>query len=422
MNSNKKEADAAPGESRDPSPSVAPKAGGAGASRSDVFVILRLLVPLSVCALLATVLGRALGPSWAGLAVGMNRLVRVMELVGSASTQFFAMAVTVVALGSVVSMTRAQASWALRIWAIVAGGFAILVGVSAAALPMPRLSLGVSAAFVTVLALACAWDARKAHFARPAAFVLGATGLASLFRLVAVFVTAYAASANPPRPSALLLTVARGAATASFALEVIVAFGVAIIIAQGSRKLANPMTTVALVLAFLCTRQASLGHLEDAGPVSILLHRAADRFLSLPEPFLPPAARMFLVFFSLVMAVCVLFAKRQVPALAGAMSILLLARSSSDMPLGALSLVVASIGVALASRDQRGLWSAIENEEAKEARKDGQTWVRPPEAPKEREAHERSAEVSLPQAAQGKDVSDREKSSKSEDDGQGGPA
>lgn len=412
MTMNESQADAMAVTGRDPSPRGDEPDKKASSSGAEVFAVLKLIVPLAVCAIAATVLGRALAPSWAGLAVGMNRAVHAMELVGSASTQLFALAVTVVAVGCVVSMTRSQAPWALRILSIVSAGFAILVGASAAAVPITRLPLGVSAFLISVLALACAWDAKKAHFARPAAFMLGIFGLASLTRLTSILLTSYAVSSNPPRPPAMLLALARGAATGSFVLEVVAAFALVIIIAQGSRKLANPTTTAALLLAFVLTRQASLGHLEDAGTLSILFHRAADRFLSLPEPYVPAAPRVFLVFFALILSGFVLFARRQVPALAGAMSLLLLARSNTDMPLGALSMAVASMAIALAARDQRGLWAAIANEETKTARTEGQTWVRPPKDPEDRAAYERSAEVELP-----KDSSEQANKADQKEDG-----
>lgn len=396
MNDTQPNADNAASESRDASSSTPSGEAKDKAGRDDIFDVLKLVVPLAVVALLATVFGRALGSSWAGLAVGMNRAVRLLELTGSVATQVFALSVTVVALGSVVSMTRSPASWPLRVGAIVAGGLSILLGMIAALMTLPRLYLGISAALVTVLALACAWDAKKAHFARPAAFMLGVSALASLCRLIAVFVTAYAASSSPARPSALLLSVARGAATASFAVEVILVFGAAVVVAQTSRKLSNPMTTAALVIAFLFTHQASRGHLDEAGPLAILLHRAGDRFLTLPEPFWPPSARMFLAFFALAMAVVMLLARRQVPALAGSMALLLLTRSGSDIPLGALSLAVASIGISLASRDQRGLWLAIEKEETRNAQREGKPWVKLPAAAMDREARERSAGIPVP--------------------------
>ena len=47
------------------------------------------------------------------------------------------------------------------------------------------------------------------------------------------------------------------------------------------------------------------------------------------------------------------------------LALALVARGSPDMPLGALVLVVASMSVALAAKDDRGLWAAISAEQGR---------------------------------------------------------
>ncbi|HZF53533.1 MAG TPA: hypothetical protein VE093_33025 [Polyangiaceae bacterium] len=324
-------------------------------------LILRLVRPLAVVGVLALILGRLLGPSWAGIAVGMGRLTRLMEVAGGALTQLFAMAATVLTMAELLTLTKSRASYLVRILAIVAGGLAIIVSLSAAAVRVPALSLGLVGVTSSALAVASAWDAVRAPFARRAALVLGLVGAAGLVRLAGIGIAVLAAS----RISAPLTSAARIVATVSFVVEAVALLVAMAVLATGSKKVTSPLTTAALVLAFLATRQAMVGGADDADLVSVLLRRAATRLLTRPEPFIPLQVQFFTGFLAVFAAASALFSRGQVPALAGALALALVARGSPDMPLGALVLVVASMSVVLAAQDDRGLWAAISTEQGR---------------------------------------------------------
>lgn len=318
-------------------------------------LVLRLVMPLAVLGVLALVFGRLLGPSWAGVAVGMGRVIFIMEVVGGALTQLFAMAAIVLTMAELLAITGSRASHLVRALAVVAGGLAIIVSLFSAGMRVPALSLGLVGATSSALALAGAWDAYKSPFARRAALVLGLIGAAGLVRLASIGVAVLA----DDRASASLALIARGVATASFVIDTLAVFAAMAVLATNGRKVTSPLTTGALVLAFLATRQAIIGGADDAGTASLLLRRAATRFLTRPEPFVPAQIQFFVGFLAVFAAVSALFGRGQIPALAGAIALALVARGSPDMPLGALVLVVASMSVVLAARDDRGLWAAL---------------------------------------------------------------
>jgi hypothetical protein len=324
-------------------------------------LILRLIRPLAVIGVLALIFGRLLGPSWAGIAVGMGRIIRFMEVAGGALTQLFAMAAIVLTMGELLALTGSRSSYLVRTLAIVAGGLAIIVTLFSAATRVPALSLGLVGASSSALAVASAWEAHRAPFARRASLVLGIIGVAGLVRLASIGLSVLAAS----RSSMPLTSAARGVATGSFVIDALALLAAMAVLSTSAKKVTSPFTTGALILAFLATRQAMVGGADDADIVSLLLRRAATRFLTRPEPFISVQVQFFVGFLAVFAAVSALLARGQVPALAGALALALVARGSPDMPLGALVLVLASMSVVLAARDDRGLWAAISAEQSR---------------------------------------------------------
>jgi hypothetical protein len=95
---------------------------------------------------------------------------------------------------------------------------------------------------------------------------------------------------------------------------------------------------------------------DEAGPALVLLRRVADRLVVRPEPYVPQAIGIFMAFLPPLVAIAALFARTLVPALTGSIALLLLARGSPEMPLGAISLLIAALAIPLAARDDRGIW------------------------------------------------------------------
>lgn len=320
---------------------------------------LRLILPLSALAVTATVIGRMLAPAAVGLAVGTGKLVRILEVVGGAASQLFAVSAVFVAMALLGAFARSRAPYGLRIVGIFAGSFVMLIVVHATVERVPGLSSALIGVIAALLALGAAWDARRALFARPVALVVGLVGLGALARLVSVALALRAVDAARPR----LAGPARGVATAAFVIDALaVLVTIAALVPRGKerpRPLASPLTLVALALALLVTRQALAGGAEDASALDVLVRRALDRLLTRPAPLLPLNLQLFTAALGVLVALCSLFARRDVRALAGALVLALVARAAPDTPLGALSLMIAAFALLLTVRDDRGLWASI---------------------------------------------------------------
>ena len=345
--------------------------------------VLRLIWPLAVLALLATVLGRMVGPAAGGVAVGIGRLVRGLEIGGAIISQLFAIGAVASAMALIGAVARSRSTYALRIGAIVAGSFIILVVLNATTRRVPGLSSALIGVGAAGLALTAAWDARRAPYARPAALVLGLVGVGAIARMIAVVLADRAVAGLTA-----LDGLARGVATAAFALD-----GLAVLVATaslaqqriglaapaherdhdraqdsadgspagagGAPRLTSPLTLLALGLAFLAARQAVAGGAEDARAVDLLIRRALDRLISQPQPFVPAGVQLFVAALAVATAALSVIAPRTLPPLSGALALVLVARSAPDVPLGAIALVVAAFGVALAAHDDRALWAAL---------------------------------------------------------------
>ncbi|CAN93055.1 MULTISPECIES: hypothetical protein [Sorangium] len=328
--------------------------------------VLALVRPLAVLALLAMILGRMVAPAMVGLAVGIERAVHTIELAGAGASQLFAIGAIVVAMALISAVVRSRVPYALRIGAIVAGSFVILVVLHATVQRVPDLSaalIGVSAA---ILALGSAWEALRVPFVRPVAAALGLVGASALVRLAGVLLAVWAND----RGSKALAGATSSVATAAFALGALAVLAATVALGAGREartrdaepprpRLVSPLSLVALASALFATRAALAGASDDASMVEALFRRALDRLLTRPAPVVPLSMQLFVAALSVVVAALALVAPPRLPALGGALALLLVAGSAPEVPLGALSLVIAALCIALAARDERGFWAAM---------------------------------------------------------------
>jgi len=309
---------------------------------------------LAIAALIAVGLGRVVGPSLRSVGVGMDVWVRVLGRAGDVASQVFAFAAMVLAIVSVLAVSRTRLPIGLRIAALTLGGFAVLPTVWALHEQVPELSAGLVAASASILALCAVPTALRAPYARAAGMVIGLVALGSLVRLASVWLAFDAVGAR-----AYLGPIARGVATAGFLCD-----GAAIAVAIawiGSRsgRLTSPPTLVAFVVALILTRLALGGKGGDAGPVELFAWRAAARLMSRPEAAVPLALSIFVAFLAPLCAAAALLARGVLAPLGASIALALIARGAVEMPPCALMLLVGALGAALTARDGRGLWAAL---------------------------------------------------------------
>ena len=328
--------------------------------------ILRLVPPFAGLAIVASLLGRAIGPSMEGLAVGLGRIIGAVQLSGDLLSQVLAVAAIVLAMGEILVISRSRVPATVRIGSIGLGGAVVL----ACFLASPRreslpdalvLLMSLSAVVFAILA---GVSALKASFSRAAGLILILASAGSLLRLIAVAIASQSRAAGGGR----LVVVAGAVATAGFVAGLVALAIAAAWIASRSRKLTSPGTLIPLALALFLTQKARYADGDDAGAFSVLVHRAVERLIVRPLPLLPTTFQIFAAVLGPLLAIAALASRPArgaaaaalaPPAIGAAIALALLVRDAADMPLGALALVIASLTVALAAHDERAVWESL---------------------------------------------------------------
>jgi hypothetical protein len=115
----------------------------------------------------------------------------------------------------------------------------------------------------------------------------------------------------------------------------------------------------ALAVTLVVWWSARRGAEEGATVWQIVAHRGVERLLAPPAPYVTAHARWFFEILSLVLATVSLLVPRQIPEIAGALALVLLARPATDVPLAALALTLAALSTSLAARDDRAVWAVL---------------------------------------------------------------
>lgn len=329
---------------------------------------LRSIQWLAMLGVAALVLGRFLAPALPGSGVGMASMVRAFEVLGGALTQLFAVGLLVGMSRALIQTASANIPPWLRLLAMATATYAALVVVGGAATSDrgPGSSTLIAGLCAGGFAIVAALASRASRVARIAAFSLALVGAAAVARGIFGLLSLHAAKVMQ---AATLATIGRITATLSVVLVAGAAALSVVYIGRAARpevdpgaaerpSLWSPWTLLVLVLAVVCARQAAIGATADAGPASVLLKRAADRFLHQPEPYMRAPIRLFLGFLTPLTAVALLTVRR-VRTLSAALCLAIVAADVTDAPLGPLTLVLASLGVLLMARSGHVLWSAL---------------------------------------------------------------
>lgn len=331
----------------------------------DPLALVRVVAWIGVAALLV---GRFIAPALPGTIVGAAGVVRGIELAGAILSQLFAICVAIALATSLVhTATSTIAPW-VRLVGVALAAFAsfLVLGASTNLEAVPRTAALMASGGAAAFAILAAASSRASRVARLPAVALGLVGAGALVRVLRGLVYLHGAASLPP---ASLASLGRGLMTVASILVGLAALLALVHIGRASRSepqegaregasLWTPVTLVVLVLAVVCARQAALGASADAGTISVLLKRAADRFLIQPEAHLRGPFRLFLGFLTPLTAAALLSVRR-VTTLAAALCLALVAADVADAPLGAMTLVLASLGVLLVARSGHVLWSAL---------------------------------------------------------------
>jgi hypothetical protein len=121
----------------------------------------------------------------------------------------------------------------------------------------------------------------------------------------------------------------------------------------------NRWTILPLGVAMIGARYALIGQGSEPTAVALLVWRASARLLTLPDPGVSAALRVFFGLLAPLTAAAAILVRGPVPALGAAVALALLAHGSVEMPPCALMLVIGALGLGLAAHEGRGLWAAL---------------------------------------------------------------
>jgi hypothetical protein len=164
-------------------------------------------------------------------------------------------------------------------------------------------------------------------------------------------------AADHARPA--LATFARVVSTGSVVfdtLAVLIAFGW---LATRPEKATVWAARVAIFVSCTITWGIARGTRVTAPLWQLVAYRAIDPILGHPAAYVWTPFRYALETSAPLLALVAVTARRQIPAVAGAFALTLLARPTTDVPLSALALALASLAAPLASRDDRGMWAVL---------------------------------------------------------------
>jgi hypothetical protein len=329
---------------------------------------LRFFRWLALLGVAALILGRFVAPALPGATVGLGRAVRAFEVTGGVLSQLFAVSVIFGLSTTLIGAANSTVPAWMRLAAMGVSGYAALVVLGGAATNdhAPETSVLIAAGLSGAFAIAASLASRAARVARLPALVVGIVGASAVVRSISGLAQVHAPASVAPSS---LVALGRGSATAA-GLLVALALALSLVYVgrasgsqeaqpEGSRgSLWSPATIAAIALAMICAWGAIKGGSADASAASVVLKRAADRFLVRPEPYFRPPIRMFLGFLT-PLAAAALLSVRRLPTLAAALCLALVAADVTDAPLGAVTLVLASLGVLLIARSGHVLWSAL---------------------------------------------------------------
>jgi hypothetical protein len=307
--------------------------------------------------IVAIVVGRALAPALRGATAGLDRAIAYADFSGAFATYLFAIVGAAVALRHVALLvTEARLGPILRNVAAVLALIAIALVLPAMLSGLPPAGSLVLSATSIALATVAARCALPVPRTRALGVMLTATAAAALLHVSGAWLAGWAGVRALVRAADL----ARGLGTASLLFDVVAMLTALSWLATRRGAKMTFATRIAIVGAFIVAWGAAKGGSEQAATWQIVAHRALERLLVLPTPLrIALPFRYFVEAFAPMLAVVAVCQRREMPGIAGGFALLLLARTTPDIPLCGLGLAIAALAATLASRDERGMWAAL---------------------------------------------------------------
>jgi len=310
---------------------------------------------IALLALAAFALGR-LSPALWGTSAGLDRVIATTDVAGGFATYLFAfvgMAATTGALLRTLHAPKLSAFY--RFTSVACAAPLVLVLGPACYRPVPPgANIAVAMGSATLAVLAAREAVRAPHTRALGVLLLTAGASAGLH--VAASVLAWQAG---ERALYGLAVFARVLATASVVFDALTVFTAFAWLMTRQEKEAVWLARGAVFIACVVAWTAVGASNSYGGFWPSLASRLLTRQVTSPPAYVWAPLRYVLETSAPLLALAVLLVRRQVPALVGALALLLIARPATDVPLSAVSLALAALFGALASRDDRSLWAVL---------------------------------------------------------------
>jgi hypothetical protein len=207
-----------------------------------------------------------------------------------------------------------------------------------------------------LLALLAAREALPIGRTRAVGLVLGLTGLAALLHVAG---TTLAWQAGDRALYRLALS-ARVVATAGVVFDAVAMLAALTWISTRDQRVNSWTTRICLVVAIAIVWGAWHGARDTAPLWQVVAHRALDRLLSFPPPYVWLPLRYLLEACAPLLGLVAVATRNQIPSVMASMALILVARPTTDVPLSAIAIALAALSIPLVSHDERSMWATVD--------------------------------------------------------------
>lgn len=331
-----------------PAPDSAPVSSVAGLGGG-------LLRAIAGLALVATVIARGLAPALPGSTAGIPGWIRASETAAMLLSQLLVVSGALVVFRLLIRTLRhSELGVVYRLLAVPFGAAALTIIMASARSPArPALAL-VLAVITSIVAIASTFPTLASPRTRAAGFVLGIVGTASFVHVLARLLAIRASE----QALASLFTIAQSISTLSFVLDVASIALIAVWLGARNRSRAAVVAVALVGVSALLAWGAVRGSSYDAPLWQVLASRSLAGMTRHPAPLVLAPLRYSVEALALLTAAVTLVLPRRIQPVQALLALALLARTSTDIPLCALCLVIAALLGPLASLAERSVAQA----------------------------------------------------------------
>lgn len=297
---------------------------------------------------MASLLGRTIAPALHGAGQGLDRVIALFDRGADFFTFFFAILALVTASLKLVHTAREpRLGLFYRMVALALGAVVVTLIMPSMPLRLPDRGVWITGVASALLALIAAWQGLRVPQTRALGLILACVGSSALFHLAAIDLSISAL------PRTLFLS--RSFASAAISLDGLSLFIALFWLASRTKERVSWPLVFAMAGAYGFFLGASEGRLDDANLWQIIAHRSLDQLALRPASYVEPFMQHIFEASALALAVAALFVRGAPFLLRATLSLLLIARPMTDVPIAAITITLAALTIALSAASSRPL-------------------------------------------------------------------